>query len=65
LKTDLDEEIVKNVARHARTQITPTTSFWGGIVAQEVIKFTGKFTPIRQWLHADFFECLPEGKVDR
>ncbi|KAM3134632.1 hypothetical protein pb186bvf_013274 [Paramecium bursaria] len=59
VKADLDEQIVKNVARHARAQITPTTSFWGGVIAQEIVKFTGKFTPIRQWLHADFFEALP------
>jgi ubiquitin-activating enzyme E1 len=36
-------------------------AFFGGIVAQEVVKFTGKFSPLRQWLYLDAFEVLPEG----
>ena len=29
------------------------------------MKLTGKYTPLRQWLHHDFFEVLPEGEVAR
>lgn len=29
------------------------------------MKFTGKYSPLRQWLHVDIFEALPEGTVDR
>lgn len=65
VKTELDEQLVKNCARFARAQITPIVSFWGGIAAQEVVKFTGKFTPLRQWLHNEFFEALPEQPVNR
>jgi ubiquitin-activating enzyme E1 len=61
----VDAELVKNVARFAQTQISPHCSFWGGIVAQEIVKYTGKFMPIRQWIHYETFECLPEGQVDR
>jgi ubiquitin-activating enzyme E1 len=50
---EIDEKIVKKIARFARTNISPVASFWGGIVAQEIIKVTGKFTPIRQWLHSE------------
>jgi ubiquitin-activating enzyme E1 len=56
---------VKNIARFARANISPVASFWGGIIAQEVVKFTGKFTPLRQWLHYESFEALPESEVDR
>ena len=31
-------------------------AFFGGVVAQEVVKFTGKYQPLKQWLHLDFFE---------
>ena len=58
-----DDEIVKKVLLWAASSIVPTTSFMGGIVAQEIIKFTGKFTPINQWLWFDFFEStvnIPE-----
>jgi len=29
-------------------------------VAQEIVKHTGKFTPLSQWLHYEVFEALPE-----
>jgi ubiquitin-activating enzyme E1 len=55
----VDENLIKNVARYAQTQISPNCSFWGGIITQEVVKLTGKYTPLRQWLHHEFFEVLP------
>lgn len=55
----VDENLIKNVARYAQTQISPTCSFWGGIITQEVVKLTGKYGPLRQWLHHEFFEVLP------
>ena len=61
---ELDEDVVRKVALYARAQVSPIASFWGGIMAQEIVKFTGKYTPIQQWLHIDFFEILAEG-VDR
>ena len=63
----VDQELVKNIARYAQAQISPIASFWGGIIAQEVVKHTGKFMPIRQWLHYEIFESLPEANevVDR
>lgn len=41
-------------------------AFFGGIVAQEIVKKTGKYTPLKQWLHHDIFESLPrEDNVNR
>jgi len=31
---------------------------FGGIIAQEIVKLTGKYTPIRQWLHYDIAESV-------
>ena len=50
----VDEELIKNIARFANLQISPTASFWGGIICQEVVKHTGKYTPLRQWLHHEY-----------
>ena len=61
----VDEKLVKNVSYFAKAQISPCASFWGGVVAQEVVKFTGKFGPLHQWLHYDCFDSLPEGNVNR
>jgi ubiquitin-activating enzyme E1 len=42
------------------------SAFFGGIVAQEIVKFTGKYTPLKQWLHFDIYETLPrEENIDR
>ena len=41
-------------------------AFFGGVVAQEIVKHTGKYSPLKQWLHYDIFETLPRtDKVDR
>ena len=29
------------------------------------MKYTGKFTPIQQWLHCEWFDSIPEGKLNR
>ena len=55
---DFDEQIILKVARWSKCQISPTCSFFGGIVAQEVVKKTGKYIPINQWLWFDFFETV-------
>jgi ubiquitin-activating enzyme E1 len=62
---EFDDKIFLNAARFASCSITPVASFFGGVVAQEVVKFTGKYTPITQWLHLDFFTALPREDVTR
>lgn len=34
-------------------------------MAQEIVKFTGKYSPLRQWLHFDIYETLPREQVNR
>jgi len=62
---ELEEDVINNVALYAECQINPMSAFLGGIVAQEIVKFTGKYSPLRQWIHFDAFETLPQGEVDR
>lgn len=66
--TELSEEDlnhIKQVSLYARTELTAISALFGGVVAQEVVKFTGKYTPIRQWIHYDAFELLqPSVPVD-
>ena len=59
-----DEKVVLNVARWASANIQPICAFFGGILAQEIIKATGKYIPIDQWLIYDFFECVENIKDD-
>ena len=55
---ELFEKTIKNLSRWAKAQISPICSFLGGIIAQEAIKFTGKYIPIKQWFYFNFSETV-------
>lgn len=48
------------MALYSALEVQPLAAYFGGVVAQEVVKVTGKYSPLNQWLHLDFFEMLPE-----
>jgi len=62
---EIDEKIVRNATLYSRACISPMAAFFGGVVAQEIVKFTGKYSPLKQWLHYDIFETLPRTEVNR
>ena len=64
---DWDEKIPKQFASRSRAEISPLCSFLGGVVSLEIIKLTGKYIPINQWLVFDFFEAIEnlDEKIDR
>ncbi|KDO35490.1 hypothetical protein SPRG_00337 [Saprolegnia parasitica CBS 223.65] len=57
---ELDEKLLTQLAQVASIELHPLAAFYGGVVAQEIVKFTGKFTPLKQWMHLDVVEVLPE-----
>ena len=57
---ELDKTLLTTLFNGAASSISPQAAFFGGIIAQEVVKFTGKYTPINQWFHYDAFESLPK-----
>ncbi|KAL5337729.1 hypothetical protein BJX70DRAFT_368601 [Aspergillus crustosus] len=59
-KVDLDEKLIKELSYQAQGDINPLAAFFGGTVAQEVLKaVSGKFGPVQQWLYFDSLESLP------
>ena len=54
----LPAKLAKRIALFGRCQLSPFSSFWGGIAAQEIVKHTGKYTPIRQWFYYDTFNFV-------
>jgi ubiquitin-activating enzyme E1 len=54
----LDTNLVKYCLAYWNLELSPMTCFWGGIVAQEIVKFTGKFSPINQWMIHEFYSTL-------
>jgi len=53
-----------NLIKYSKAQISSHCSFFGGIIAQEALKYIGKFMPLKQWLHHDTFEMIPHGVND-
>jgi len=62
---ELDEPALKKAISYSGHAISPLCAFFGGIVAQEIVKFTGKYMPLRQWLHYDIFETVDDEEHDR
>ena len=44
---ELDEKVIVNTAIFSQNQITPIDAMFGGIIAQEIVKYTGKYSPLK------------------
>jgi ubiquitin-activating enzyme E1 len=62
---EIDDKVFKNAVIFPSCAISPMAAFFGGIVAQEIVKFTGKYSPLKQWIHFDIYETLPREEVNR
>jgi len=56
---ELDAAFVEAFASFCGVELQPMAAFTGGVLAQEVVKCTGKFTPIPGWLHFGCKDALP------
>ena len=48
--------MISNMIRYSNYHIVPICSLIGGYLAQEIIKITGQFLPINQWLFFDLYD---------
>lgn len=56
----IDEKLIRELAFQATGDIPGMVAFFGGLIAQEVLKnCSSKFGPIKQWLYFDSLESLP------
>lgn len=60
----VDGALAAKVAALCRGTLAPVCAFLGGVVAQEVLKYTGKFTPCQQWAYVDCLDVVPEPLPD-
>jgi ubiquitin-activating enzyme E1 len=56
---EVDQKVMEWAIQFSSCSISPMAAFFGGVIAQEIVKFTGKYTPLKQWLHFDIQETLP------
>lgn len=59
---EVDEELLTKMAYYATTETNAVAAISGGIVAQEAMKQTGKYSPIDQWIHFDAFELVEKAE---
>ena len=57
---EVDELVAARVAAHTGVELQPMCAFFGGVVAQELVKVAGKYTPIQQFLNLNCFHALPD-----
>ena len=63
---EIFEKTIQHLSLWAKTEISSICSFLGGMVSQEIIKLTGKYKPIHQWVWLDYSEIVENLKnVDR
>jgi ubiquitin-activating enzyme E1 len=44
---EIEEKVIRNASLYSRACISPMAAFFGGVVAQEIVKFTGKYSPLK------------------
>lgn len=44
---EIDTDVFNKAVSYASCSISPMAAFFGGIVAQEIVKKTGKYSPLR------------------
>lgn len=58
---EIDTKVIRQFIHSLKGDLCPMQAVIGGIVSQEVMKAcSGKYTPIKQWLYFDSFDCLPD-----
>ena len=60
---DLNEGLIRKYLAFLGVELQPLGAFLGGVLAQEVVKCTGKFTPIPGFMHFSAFETLADDEA--
>jgi ubiquitin-activating enzyme E1 len=44
---EIEEKVIRNATLYSQACISPMAAFFGGVVAQEIVKYTGKYSPLK------------------
>ena len=55
---DFNEELALNLSKFTPSEISPYVTFIGGIVSQEIVKFSGNYTPLNQWFYFEAYDTI-------
>ena len=59
----LNEEYIDKIIKFSKYEISPICGYGGGIIAQEILKYTGIYMPINQWFRYSFYDMLDESII--
>lgn len=46
-EVEIEEDVFTKAVSYSACAISPISAFFGGLVAQEIVKYTGKYSPLR------------------
>jgi len=55
---NLDDNYFKDILKFAKCEIPPVCGYGGGIISQEIFKYTGVYRPINQWFRYSFYDII-------
>ena len=55
---NFDINKITNLSKWLKSQISPVCSYFGGIVSQEIVKYTGKYIQNNQFYWYDFYDSV-------
>ena len=61
----IDNFFFKKIFKFSRFYFTPMTCFLGGIISQEIMKFTGLYKPSNQWMYFNFLDLINENNLEK
>ena len=60
----IDKNFLEKIFTFCRFYFTPFTCFFGGIVAEEIIKYIGLYKPSSQWIYFNFLELIDDNSIN-
>ncbi|KAH9601896.1 Ubiquitin-activating enzyme E1 [Trypanosoma melophagium] len=59
----IDETFIRIQSFISQAELQPLSAVFGAVAAQEIVKITGRYTPIYQWFHFNCATMLPTSKT--
>ena len=56
----IDQKFLGKIFKYSKFFFTPFTCFFGGIVTEEIIKYTGLYKPSSQWIYFNFLDLIDD-----
>jgi ubiquitin-activating enzyme E1 len=62
INIDKEDQMISCFAKFCQLSLAPFCTYLGGIIAQEILKFSGLYIPLTQWYHYEIFSAVPCSK---